>query len=248
MSLKYFFKIKNNMSLTETTTKKKAIPKKLKDLFVCDNLNNKCVCQVENGSSICGEKITKTGNTSARTNHISKKHPFVILSKENQLNQAVGNTPEVKESFFGYDVNSSRNKILQNAVAEFIVMDNQPISLIDNKAFNKLLFVFDPRYRKSCRQTLTKDTIPDMKKKTIEKIKKELDKAEYVSITSDCWTSVSNNAFMSVTCHWVNECFELKNCLLALKYCPVSHTGFNLSNEIKACLDEWNLTKKVIYF
>ena len=85
-----------------------------------------------------------------------------------------------------------------------------------------------------------------MKKKTIENVKKELEKAEYVSITSDFWTSISHNAFMSVTCHWVNQSFDLKSCLLALKYCPISHTCFNLANEIKTCLNDWNLSKKVI--
>ena len=104
------------------------------------------------------------------------------------------------DSVFGYDVNSARNKQLQDAVLKFIVKSAQPISLVDDAAFNEMLKVFDPRYKKSCRQTLTNKSIPDLKKKTIENVKKELEKAEFVSVTSDCWTSVSSNAYLSLTC------------------------------------------------
>jgi zinc finger BED domain-containing protein 1 (E3 SUMO-protein ligase ZBED1) len=75
---------------------------------------------------------------------------------------------------------------------------------------------------------------------------KKLEKAITVGLNSDCWTSISNDSYLSLTCHWVNEDLKMDHCLLAMKYCQVSHTSANLSQEIKNICNDWNITKKVI--
>ena len=50
--------------------------------------------------------------------------------------------------------------------------------------------MFDPKYKKSCRQTYTNERILELKNKIIDNLKKTLDKTDYVSITTDAWISL----------------------------------------------------------
>lgn len=65
------------------------------------------------------------------------------------------NESSIKNSFFGYDIDSQKNKNLQNAVNDFIINTYQPLSLIDNHDFNKMLKSFDPKFKKTSRKNFT---------------------------------------------------------------------------------------------
>ena len=64
-------------------------------------------------------------------------------------------------------------------------------------------------------------------------------------LTVDSWTSNANESFLGVTCHYVDEKFNLKNAVLNLKYLNESHTAVYIKAEIEQIIEYWNLKDKV---
>ena len=48
------------------------------------------------------------------------------------------------------------------------------------------------------------------------------------SLTCDLWTARSHEAYLDVTCHWMDQDFKLNEVLLANIPCPYPHIGENI--------------------
>ncbi len=78
------------------------------------------------------------------------------------------------------------------------------------------------------------------------KVKNALNNIEYCAVTLDGWTSISNNSYVGITVHFIDDDFQFKSGLLSLKYVPHSHSGINLASEKKSVINQWDLEKKVV--
>ena len=56
------------------------------------------------------------------------------------------------------------------------------------------------------------------------------------------WTSLANQAYMSVTAHFINAEFQLESVLLDTREFLEAHTASNIATELEAVLDEWDLS------
>ena len=80
--------------------------------------------------------------------------------------------------------NSARAKKLTESVAEFIVRDLRPVSIVDGDGFLNLMEVAEPRYVVSCRRTI--DTVIDkMYCSSKQRICDELSSVSYLGMTTD---------------------------------------------------------------
>ena len=91
------------------------------------------------------------------------------------------------------------------AVFNYIVKTRKPISTVDDIWFTKLLSTFDNRYRIPCRQTFTNTIIPEKFNQLKVEMRAALDKVNFASVTTDGWTSLGSNSYMSVTVHFVQN-------------------------------------------
>ena len=73
---------------------------------------------------------------------------------------------------------------------------NQPLSIVDNPSFIKMLNKFDSKYKIPGRQTITKKFLKEKFEKVKKSISSEIDEIVYLSITIDGWSSVANNAYL----------------------------------------------------
>ena len=65
---------------------------------------------------------------------------------------------------------------------------------------------------------------------------------QYVSCTTDIWSSPVHDSLLSYTAHFIIKKFERKQvCLQAVK----SHTGDNIASMINSCIRSWGLTEKL---
>lgn len=111
--------------------------------------------------------------------------------------------------------------------------------------FKKFVNLLDPKYVLPSKTTL-RDTI--QKKLYLEgvnKLKDILNNIEFLAITSDCWTSLASESYISVTCHFIDENFQLKNAILHTKKLDSRHTGENMANALSEIFTEWNIQKKI---
>ena len=73
----------------------------------------------------------------------------------------------------------------------------------------------------------------------------QLRSAEYVSLTTDFWTSNAVQSYMSVTAHFVTPDWSLSSKVLQTREVSESHTSVKISDELKAVAQEWNLEEKM---
>lgn len=73
-----------------------------------------------------------------------------------------------------------------------------------------------------------------------------LDKVSYVSLTCDLWSSRANESYITVTCHFIDEDFNLCCAVLSTNIMKNNHTSDNIAAEINTICIDWNLNKKIV--
>jgi hypothetical protein len=68
---------------------------------------------------------------------------------------------------------------------------------------------------------------------------------EAISLTADMWTSLNMDAYLAVTCHYVDDSAKLATVLLGVLPFPVSHTADNISAAKRSLIEEWGIEGKV---
>lgn len=79
-----------------------------------------------------------------------------------------------------------------------------------------------------------------------EETKKDLESAVAVSLTADMWTSMNMEAYLAVTCHYVNKgSHEFKTSVLGVQHFPQKHTAENMAMVKRSIMEEWGIASKV---
>ncbi|XP_050066594.1 E3 SUMO-protein ligase ZBED1-like, partial [Aphis gossypii] len=143
-------------------------------------------------------------------------------------------------------VGAVKRNIIDQQLLKMIVKEYYPFSIVEDSEFVKLLNILNPGYTLPSRKTLTKSRLPIMYNEIYDKVKHDIyANANYVSLTTDSWTSVKNENYTAVTTHFINRDCELKSYLLSCFKYSESHTSENLKNELIRVVTEWGLENKV---
>ena len=138
----------------------------------------------------------------------------------------------------------SRKMELDEALLEMVVVDAQPLSIVENAGFKAFVNLLDPTYIIPGRKTL-KAMLQKKYEDTKEKAVAELGKASTVSLTADMWTSINMDAYLAVTCHYVTAEAKLSTVLLGVRKFPDTHTAANIAEAKSALMTDWGITGKV---
>jgi len=78
-------------------------------------------------------------------------------------------------------------------------------------------------------------------------LKKRLEAEAFsMALTTDIWTSIATEAYMTVTCHYIDQNLQLQNFVLETLAFPERHTGGNIADKLKGVGERWGITHKVI--
>ena len=152
---------------------------------------------------------------------------------------------EVTERSQKYTATTQQQKKLDDALVEMVARDMQPSTIVEDKGFNKLVHLLDPRYQLPSRRSLMRK-IPAKYDKVREEVKDELDHASAVCLTTDIWTSRISQSYMTVTCHFIDNSWHLKSYVLETVHLSVSHTAENIASELIRIANEWSISEKVV--
>lgn len=125
-----------------------------------------------------------------------------------------------------------------------VIKDLQPFSIVEDKGFTELIHFLDPRYNMPNRKTLkalVKKTY-DEKKQVMQK---ELDEASNVYITTDIWTSINTESFLSITCHFLHNNDEMRTYILHTDKVEGKHTGVTIAEHLKKVFNDCKIENKV---
>jgi hypothetical protein len=88
--------------------------------------------------------------------------------------------------------------------------------------------------------------LPEKFKQVKAKVKIQLNDAAYVCLTTDIWTSRTTEGYITVTCHFIGESWQMVSFVLETFNLCVNHTAENIAAELVRIADEWNITEKVV--
>ena len=77
-----------------------------------------------------------------------------------------------------------------------------------------------------------------------EKAREKLQQVVSVSLTSDMWTSINMEAYLAVTCHYIDGEDKLGTILLGVEHFPTTHTAENLALAHTKFMEEWGIQDK----
>lgn len=106
--------------------------------------------------------------------------------------------------------------------------------------------VLNPSYQLPSRFTVSRSLLGNKFDEVCEKMVAVLDnEVDYVTLTTDMWTSNSTESFIAVTAHFVTKQWKLKSMLLDCSRFVGSHTNTEIRDKILLICRKWGLQDKV---
>ena len=126
----------------------------------------------------------------------------------------------------------------------FVVGTMQPLSIVEDKDFIKMVNGFDSYYKVPCTKTL-KDRISSAYEAGTDKVKNQLLQLESISLTLDAWSSSAHISYLGITAHWITSKFEPYELLLSMKELPYPHSATEIQEHLVDLFDEWEISSKI---
>ena len=71
-----------------------------------------------------------------------------------------------------------------------------------------------------------------------------LSSADKVAITTDAWTALTTESYVTVTVHFFSD-WVLQSAILQTRSMPERHTAENMAHVLQAAVDNWGIAGKV---
>lgn len=217
-------------------------PKRANQSMIWDHMTKVAGDKVN--CNLCRKELiySKSGSTSAMMYHLRSVHPSVFDDCK---------SPKQRQSplsSFGIGpqrpCNESRQEQITALVVKFIVGNMLPISLVDSSTFRELMTFLEPNYNVPHRNTITK-RMDSQKAELSRQVVEEMEGASAVHMTTDLWTSLANDAYISVTASYiVGDDWELKARTLANVEMEERHTQANISTRLADIASTWQIEQK----
>lgn len=144
----------------------------------------------------------------------------------------------------GRPCNKDRTELINQALTKMIITDMLPISFVTSPGFREFMAVAEPNFVIPCPKSI-KSRIILAYDRVATKIAAEMSKVPFVAWTSDCWSSRSQNSYISVTTHFLDSNWVPKNYTLASEELSERHTAANLTDKLENIMEHWQLNGKV---
>ena len=139
-------------------------------------------------------------------------------------------------------------------VAKMIATEYLPFNLVESESFRELMKYLEPGYTVPSRNTIVtyiEDLYTQEKTELVETLKSPTS----VSLTTDCWTSITLEGYMTVTCHYIGSDWRLQSAVLDTSPVghldgddgegPQRHTAVALAAQLQRVAEHWDIDKKV---
>ena len=187
------------------------------------------VCQ------LCNKQLSYDGNSTGNLNkHLSQVHSGHAASTSS-TNQTTMKQPTLS-MFKGCAL--PHEQITQR-ITDMVVSDCLPLSIVEGRGFTRLMDYVCPGYSMPTRNTI-KHRIFKQYATRKEELKEDLAGAT-CGLTSDHWTSVSTEPYITVTAHTITPDWEMESHVLEAKETTESHTGVNIATDMIKAAGDWDI-------
>lgn len=98
---------------------------------------------------------------------------------------------------------------------------------MEDEGFKELIAGFDPSYKLPSRTTLSRTILPEKYNLAAENIRMKLNDASYITLTTDTWTSMATENYLSITAHFIDNEWRLHSILIHCFKFSERHTSEN---------------------
>ncbi len=147
--------------------------------------------------NLCQQRYSHTMGISTIKGH------FTIYHKDEWMRIKQQQTIKSIEPYGKKDI----DKILHfnSLLFRWIICDQQSFSIVENEDFIAFITILDPRYKLPSRQIVS-TKIQWIYERQCELLKIYFNNlGSKAALTTDVWTAYTNQAYMSVTLHWIDE-------------------------------------------
>ncbi|KAH8317390.1 hypothetical protein KR067_001631, partial [Drosophila pandora] len=198
------------------------------------------------------KSILSSKSQSNLSRHLKSKHPAALEPVTRQIDDdsvvAVQNAQPKISTFVHRPVSENKLQCLDKQMVRTIAKGQHALRLVDEPEFKKLISDVSncPGYKLPTRKTLTNALIPKLRDELTGTITEKLREAQAVCLTTDGWTSLTNESYMAVTVHFIDkESTSPNSYMLACRSFPIRHTSENLCQFLQTIISEWNIKNKV---
>ncbi|XP_073671353.1 zinc finger BED domain-containing protein 4-like [Paramisgurnus dabryanus] len=212
-----------------------------------------------------GGASAKTYSTSSLIYHLKSKHPEHHAEYEKDTAAATATaaakrkvapgptpTPSVadfleKAKKFAND--SAKAKGITKRIMEFIALDDQPFSVVEDVGFRRLIDYIEPRYTIPSRRHFSDVCLPEMYNVISTNVHELLaTDIAALSFTTDIWSSdVSPTSMLSLTAQWIDTDFKLQKIVLHSQEFRGSHTAVAISEAFANMFDTWRIDRSKVH-
>ena len=79
---------------------------------------------------------------------------------------------------------------------------HEPFNVVNHTGFTRLMKLVEPCYKLPSDKYFSETLIPEMYQKVCLKVQEALTSVSYVSVTTDIWSLIAQDSYISLTCHY----------------------------------------------
>ena len=145
----------------------------------------------------------------------------------------------------GTVIPEARKKELDNAVVDFVIMDEQAIRVVEGEGFTNLTKKAVPYYKVLSRYNVMQEMNARLDKR-IFLVKNSLDSALYVILVLDGWTSRTMESYMGLVANLLMPDGEEHTVVMTCRHFPERHTANNLSEWFQNEVANFRIKSKLV--
>ncbi|KAH7706122.1 Zinc finger BED domain-containing protein 4 [Aphelenchoides avenae] len=137
---------------------------------------------------------------------------------------------------------------IDRLIVEMLALDIMPFHTVEKQGFRRFLAYLAPKYQIKSRRYYTETEFAKCYDELKTKVKSELVNANFISFTTDVWSSTDcSHSLLSVTAHFVDDAMLPHFVVLAAKPIDGRHTGANIKDLIECCLKEFEIPRSKVH-
>ena len=188
------------------------------------------------------KEISYQGGTVNLRDHLSSQHSSVYKTSTSDKAKQTTLLDYGKRSC----CSEARAKDITNLIMNMIIFDMRPLRLVESTGFLQLMSFVEPSYKVPSAMHMSK-LIHQKHGESQRKLKDLLEKdMSSISLTTDIWTSGSNEAYITVSGHFISQAWQLVAIVLTTSAFPERHTGLEISQKLVEIVKQFGIEEKVV--
>lgn len=122
-----------------------------------------------------------------------------------------------------------------------IIKDMRPLCLVQSQAFINMIEYACPGFKCPSRWWFTMQLEKEYQS-VFDDLKENLKRSSKITLTTDAWTSIATEAYLGVTCDYINENWEMVSIVLCTLPLEDRHTGDNIALWIEKVAEKFEFS------